>query len=143
MTQQDIRWKQRFENLQAAFKNLSNTVNANSNKADDIIIELALIKSFEITFELSWKTMKDYLIYSGTDVNSPREVIKQAFANNIIEDGQLWINMLSEKNLMNYVYDEHKAEKYVKLICIKYIYYIEKLCDFFMNRYKIEDSEFK
>lgn len=134
MTQQDVRWKQRFENLKAAHKVLEEAIQENFHKPNHTIIQMALIKAFEMTFELSWKTMKDYLIYNGIDTNSPRDVIKQAFANNIIEDGQLWINMLEERNLMAHTYDEEKAKAAVAKICTHYMQGVEQIYLFFTKK---------
>lgn len=55
-----------------------------------------VVQRFEYTFELAWKTLKDYLVYSGVvlDQITPRKVIKEAFAAKIIDDGQIWIDML-------------------------------------------------
>src|SRR3989338_6513485 len=97
---EDIRWKQRFDNLQSAYQRLRHAVQANAQAPDNDLFQMALVKAFEMTFELSWKTMKDYLKYNGVEVKLPREVIKQAFANDIIADGQLWIDMLEDRNLM-------------------------------------------
>jgi len=88
-TQQDIRWKQRFDNLQSAYQRLQHAVQANAQTPNNDLIQMALIKAFEMTFELSWKTMKDYLKYNGIDVKLPREIIKQAFANLISKMLQL------------------------------------------------------
>ena len=85
--QSDIRWKQRFDNLQRAY---------------------------EFTFELSWKTLKDFLAYNGIDAKLPRDVLKQAFATGLIRDGQLWIDMLKERNLMAHTYDD--AREIVQLL---------------------------
>ena len=48
-----------------------------------------LIQRFEYSYELAWKTMKDYLEEHGTNINpvTPRNVIKEAFSANIITDG--------------------------------------------------------
>jgi len=78
---------------------------------------MALIKSFEMTFELSWKTLKDYLKYNGIDVKLPREVIKQSFSNDIIADGQLWIEMLEERHLVAHTCDAACALTAVNRIC--------------------------
>jgi len=118
---QDIRWKQRFENLQSAYQRLQHAIQINEQTPNNDLIQMALIKAFEMTFELSWKTMKDYLNYNGIDVKLPREVIKQAFANDIITDGQLWIDMLEDRNLMAHTYDEARAIKAVNHICQHYI----------------------
>jgi nucleotidyltransferase substrate binding protein (TIGR01987 family) len=42
---------------------------------------------------LAWKTLKDYLETNGVNANFPREVIKEAFRYNIIEDGEVWMSV--------------------------------------------------
>lgn len=91
---------------------------------------MALIKAFEMTFELSWKTLKDYLHYNGIDAIMPREVIKQSFANDLVADGQLWIEMLEGRNLMAHVYDEARALAAVERIRARYLMGLEQLQQF-------------
>ena len=72
---QDVRWKQRFHNLEKAFLFLERATKQNSFNE----LEAAgLIQSFEFTFELAWKTLKDYLADQAFIVRSPRETVKQA-----------------------------------------------------------------
>ena len=131
---QDIRWKQRFENLQSAYQRLQHAIEVNAQTPDNDLIQMALIKAFEMTFELSWKTMKDYLNYNGIDVKLPREVIKQAFANDIIVNGQLWMDMLEDRNLMAHTYDEARAIKAVNHICQHYIAGLNDLHQYLLAR---------
>jgi len=131
---EDIRWKQRFNNLQSAYARLHQAVAANADLPDDDLIQMALIKAFEMTFELSWKTMKDFLVYNGIDVKMPREVIKQAFANDIIIDGQLWIDMLENRNQIAHTYDEARARETVRLICQSYMPALEQLHHFLLEK---------
>ena len=131
---QDIRWKQRFDNLQSAYQRLQHAIEVNEQTPDNDLIQMALIKAFEMTFELSWKTMKDYLNYNGIDVKLPREVIKQAFANDIIIDGQLWMDMLEDRNLMAHTYDEARAIKAVNHICQHYIAGLNDLHQYLLAR---------
>ena len=131
---QDIRWKQRFDNLQSAYQRLQHAIEVNEQTPDNDLIQMALIKTFEMTFELSWKTMKDYLNYNGIDVKLPREVIKQAFANDIIIDGQLWMDMLEDRNLMAHTYDEARAIKAVNHICQHYIAGLNDLHQYLLAR---------
>lgn len=134
MDHQDVRWQQRFDNWQSAYQRLRHAVQENARAPDNDLIQLALIKTFEMTFELSWKTMKDYLKYNGIDVKLPREVIKQAFANDLIIDGQLWIDMLEDRNLMAHTYDEARALKAVNHICQRYMAGLEQLHQYFLAR---------
>ncbi|OHC74194.1 MAG: hypothetical protein A3G18_08330 [Rhodospirillales bacterium RIFCSPLOWO2_12_FULL_58_28] len=131
---EDIRWKQRFDNLQSAYQRLRRAVQANAQAPDNDLFQMALVKAFEMTFELSWKTMKDYLKYNGVEVKLPREVIKQAFANDIIADGQLWIDMLEDRNLMAHTYDEARALEAVDHICRRYMTGLEQLHQYLLAR---------
>jgi nucleotidyltransferase substrate binding protein (TIGR01987 family) len=131
---EDIRWKQRFNNFESAYAWLGQAVSANTDRPDDNLIQMALVKSFEMTFELAWKTMKDYLKFNGIDVKLPREVIKQAFANDIIIDGQIWIDMLENRNVMAHVYDEALAHETVCRICRNYMSALQQLHDFMMEK---------
>lgn len=133
-TENDIRWKQRFSNLQLAYRRLQQAVEANRLTPGNDLIQMALIKAFEMSFELAWKTLKDYLNYNGIDVKLPREVIKQAFANELVSDGQLWIDMLEERNLMAHIYDQARALKAVNHICQRYIHGLEEVHGFLSSK---------
>ncbi len=51
---QDIRWQQRFGNFKTAFAQLERFISKeNLNEME----EQGLIKAFEYTYELSWKTL--------------------------------------------------------------------------------------
>ncbi|MBP1970666.1 nucleotidyltransferase substrate binding protein (TIGR01987 family) [Virgibacillus natechei] len=73
-----------------------------------------------MTFELACKVLKDYLEAKGYVIKSPRETLKQAFQNGLIEDGHAWIDALSKRNLTTHTYDEALADKFI--LEIKQIY---------------------
>lgn len=116
----DIRWKQRFDNFNRAILFLGRSLEAVKKDPKDELYRLALIGSFQFCFELGWKTLKDYLSYAGVSVSLPRDVIKQAFHHQLIENGQLWMDMLDDRNLMAHVYDEKKAELAAARIRLEY-----------------------
>jgi nucleotidyltransferase substrate binding protein (TIGR01987 family) len=68
-----------------------------------------LVQSFEFTFELAWKVLKDYLQGQGMDVQYPREVIKQSFSTKLIDDGTHWIQMLDKRSELTHTYNEKQA----------------------------------
>jgi hypothetical protein len=74
----DVRWQQRFNYFQSSYQRLQQAVQANVQSPDDALIQMALIKAFEMTFELLWKTLKDYLNFNGIDAKLSREVITKA-----------------------------------------------------------------
>lgn len=70
-----------------------------------------VIQRFEFCTELAWKTMREYLIDQGyTELNSPKAVVKQAFAFGMIQDQAAWIELLNDRNLTSHVYDESTAK---------------------------------
>ena len=125
----EIRWKQRFENFDKSYKLLKKY----SHKP--IVTELeraGIIQFFEMTFELAWKTLKDYLEYLriSSNTGSPREVLKESYAHNLIENGEVWIKMMLARNSLSHLYDEEESRKIYEDIKNKYIFEIEKLVEF-------------
>jgi len=108
---EEIRWEQRFENFQQSIRNLEETINCVQQEGLNKIYTMALIQAFEISFELAWKTMKDYLEFDGIKTTTPREVIKSAFSNEVIADGQVWIDMLEARNKTSHTYQEPLARQ--------------------------------
>ena len=108
MGKKDIRWKQRFDNLERAYQTFWRILDIESpNEAE----KMGLVQAFEIVFELSWKTLKDYLLEQGFEEKSPRGVLKQAFQNEMIIDGHNWIEALENRNETVHTYDDAMAEK--------------------------------
>ena len=112
-----IRWKQRFENFQKAYLFFESACKKNSYSE---LERGGVIKSFEFTFELSWKTLKDYLESQGIEEKFPRTIIKTAFQNDIIKDGHTWMEMLDKRNELSHTYDEATSIKAVELITKNY-----------------------
>ncbi|MBS7528122.1 nucleotidyltransferase substrate binding protein [Fusibacter paucivorans] len=120
----EIRWKQRFNNFEKAYNLLSQYI----DKPIETELERAgIIQLFEIAFELSWKVMKDYLEAQAFSVKSPRETIKQAFQIGLIEDGHVWIDALTDRNLTVHTYDEAFAKKMTADITNIYFPELKKL----------------
>ncbi|MFI5360034.1 MAG: nucleotidyltransferase substrate binding protein [Halanaerobiales bacterium] len=120
----DIRWKQRFSNFKKAQEQLTEFIEKGELNKFEV---QGLIQCFEYTFELAWKTMKDYLEMEGFDVKSPRSTIKTAFQIQLIDDGHIWIDALEKRNLMAHTYDENKAKEAATLIREEYYKIIKEL----------------
>ena len=125
--QTEIRWKQRFDNLNRALAQLQSALEAHQAMPENELILIALIKAYEFSFELSWKTLKDLLAWNGVDARLPREVLKQAFATGLIDEGQIWIDMLEQRNLMAHTYDQARALQAAELITSHYWPQLQRL----------------
>lgn len=124
----NIRWKQRFDNFESAFLLLKEAFEKDISEMSDLEKE-GVVQRFEYTFELAWKTLKDYLVYSGIafDQITPRRVIKEAFTARIIEDGQIWIDMLEQRNLMSHTYDKETFDGVIQNITQRYFAALEQV----------------
>ncbi len=71
----------------------------------------ATIKRFEFTFELAWKFLKDYFLERDLQLNYPKEIIKEAFTVNLIDNESVWIQMLYDRNMTSHTYDEKLADE--------------------------------
>ncbi|MDR1000545.1 MAG: nucleotidyltransferase substrate binding protein [Clostridiales bacterium] len=134
MENQDIRWRQRFENFSKSCALLSE-INGYELGETLAIIREGFIQRFEITFDLAWKTANDYLRYLGHRVQpSPRSVIKEAFAVEVIEDGQAFIDMLEARNEMSHKYNENTFNKVFQQIKDEFYPALESLRVYFEGR---------
>jgi nucleotidyltransferase substrate binding protein (TIGR01987 family) len=121
----DIRWKQRLSNFKKSLAHLADAVKI---KEPSIIQQAGTIQFFEMSFELAWKSVKDYLQEQGfIDIKSPKATIKKAFEISLIEDGHLWLEALENRNLATHTYDEKTAKKIYDLICNSYFPLLEEL----------------
>ena len=105
---EDVRYRQRFDNFEKSFFLLKSALDI---KEPSIVEKAGAIQFFETTFELSWKMMKDYLEFLGYVINSPRDAIKRSFAIDIIIDGNLWLDVLADRNRTTHTYDEKMANE--------------------------------
>jgi nucleotidyltransferase substrate binding protein (TIGR01987 family) len=127
----DIRWKQRFQNFDHAFVLLRQALENGPDALNQLEKE-GVIQRFEYSFELAWKTVKDYLEQSGIvfATVTPRQVLKDAYAAKVIADGQVWIDMLDHRNLLSHTYNCTVFEEAVVALAARYLPAIEALHEF-------------
>ena len=71
----------------------------------DIYLDV-LVKRFEFTYEMAWKALKRYLDFIGIAATNPRMVFKEAYAQQIITNEDIWLDMIEQRNLSSHIYDE-------------------------------------
>ena len=131
MENKDVRWKQRFQNFEKAFLFFETTIDKESYTPIEVG---GLVQAFEFTFELGWKTIKDFLYEQGLTTNYPRETIKEGFQTDIIEDGHTWMQMLEKRNEFSHTYNEIVAKEAVKVIKHNYYPAIWQVYRFFKDK---------
>jgi nucleotidyltransferase substrate binding protein (TIGR01987 family) len=68
-------------------------------------------KDLNLPYELAWKFLKDYFFEQGIELNYPKEVRQQAFKVDLINDEQLWLKMLNDRNMTSHTYNEKLADE--------------------------------
>lgn len=131
-----IRWQQRFQNYEKAYTVLEEALGRTQVSPDDRLLQAGCLQSFEFTVELAWKTLKDFLEEKTVVAASPTEVIRHAFQQGYITDGELWLEILKARNLTSHAYNEKIAAEILANIRSRYFALLQSLYDFFKNQLK-------
>ena len=103
----------------------------NADPEQDFVLE-GTIQNFNLTFDISWKVMKDILVkkleITNFALGSPREVLQTAFTNRLIDDDR-WLEMLKIRNQLAHDYDGSLAENVFQKIVETYIILFERFRD--------------
>ena len=103
------RWQQRLGDFENALSRLNEAL---TKESFNELEKDGVIQRFEFTFELAWKTLKDYLEDQGfADVSSPKKVLSKAFQENLFTDDALWLKMLADRNSLSHLYKKEMSEK--------------------------------
>lgn len=86
---------------------------------------------FDCLFELSWKTLKEYLHdvqgFSEAQSGSPKKMISLAYREGLIDDEELWLEMLRYRNDDAHHYSKSDAMIYISRIANAYLPEIAQL----------------
>ena len=136
---QDIRWKQRFNNFIKAFKELEEAIELAATKELSKLEKQGVIQGFEYTHELAWKVLKDYLHEMGvTGLIASKDSTREAFKLELIDDGEIWMAMIMSRNLTSHTYDQELAETILDDILYKYYPQFSAFAKKFTNVYEQE-----
>ena len=110
-------YTKRFESFKKSFENLSKS---KDEDVSNVFILSGIIMIFNITFDLSWKLLREVLKEEFGIIDfpsgSPKETLKKAASVGLISD-ENWFDMLLDRNDLTHDYDYELAkEKYNKII---------------------------
>ena len=151
---EQVRWKQRFNNLEKAFHKLKRGLdlfdfdsfqekrnNLKENLLENehyLIIEMVqrglerdgIIHRFEYTCELFLNTIKDFLEYHGEpkeNFKGSRTILTLALEKGIIEDHDNWRKMVQARNDTSHTFNEEVADEVTNHIIKIYFPLMKKL----------------
>ncbi len=111
MSTQDIRWIQRFNHFSKAFAQLDEAVELSRQRKLSKLEVQGLIQAFEYTHEMAWNTLKDFLHEQGTKkLYGSKDATREAFKTGLIENGEIWMDMIASRNLTLHTYNEDVAQ---------------------------------
>ncbi|WP_346899520.1 nucleotidyltransferase substrate binding protein [Clostridium sp. UBA7503] len=119
----------KYMNLKKAYGKLKEVSDIYDGKNE--IIRDSLIQRFEFTYELTHKTMKEFMKYLGVTLENsfPRTIFKKAYVNNLISDDKVWINLLEDRNSTSHIYNENLANEVADRIIEYYVNAIGELVE--------------
>ena len=95
--------------------------------AKDDLDKDGVIQRFEFSVELLWKALKAILSYQGIDCYSPRNCIKEAFKANLIDDDEIILDILEDRNRSSHIYSERISREIFERIEKVYLNYLINL----------------
>lgn len=141
MTHEKPRWLYRFDNYKRAFLLLRQAMETLEERELTQLEKEGVIQRFEYTWELAWKVLKDYLNAEGVllDKITPASVIRAAFEAKIINEGELWMEALDDRNKMSHTYNLQTFEAVIENIHTKYLTLFDDLY-LSMTEYSVQYS---
>lgn len=124
--------KERFAERRAEVRNANARLQEAVAQPETPILRDAVIQRFEFTFELVWKSLRLYLEHLGLECGSPRATLKKAFSEGLIqtlEEADLWLRMLEDRNLTSHAYDESLAERIYQHIVLDYAPLLNRMAE--------------
>jgi nucleotidyltransferase substrate binding protein (TIGR01987 family) len=132
-------WKQQFKPYKESYLVFCKYFKQKPLEDYTDLEKIGLIKIFEFILDNCWQLMSEYLTAKGVDFQekTPREVINTAASAKIIEDGHSWVFMLNIKNVAANTYSMEVINDALKKIMDKYVGYIDRFYNSFLQKYKI------
>ncbi len=128
MADVDTRWKQRLPSFNLVFDQLNDAVSLMAARELSPLERQGVIQAFEYTYELGWNVLRDYLRWQGNaELSGSRDTLREAFSAKLIDDGEIWMNMLQDRNRTSHTYNEATATEILNNIQVHYHVLFQKL----------------
>lgn len=116
-----LMFSEKYAKLENAVERLKEAVEAYA-AAPGSVMRDGVIQRFEFCTELAWKTLREYLAGQGyAEINSPKAVMRQAYADGILHDEAAWLGLLNDRNLTSHLYDDAAAQEVFERIRDSYV----------------------
>jgi len=143
MSLPDIRWIQRFQNYNKALQTLRRAVELAEQRPLSELEQQGFIQGFEFTHELAWNVLKDYLEEQGfVGIIGSKNATREAFKNGLINEGQVWMDMIKARNLTSHTYNIEIADSIVSDIHMNFFpVFVQMAAYFSAVTQRLEETE--
>ena len=118
----DIRWIQRRRSFSAALRRLRAAAALSVERPLSDLERQGLIQSFEFTHEFAWNLLKDILQWQGVNgLLGSRDAVREAFSVGLINNGEIWMEMITSRNQTTRTYNEEAAGVIAEKVCEFYL----------------------
>ncbi len=118
---EDTLWQHCFHNYKNALGYLTDAIELGQQRPLSKLEKQGLIQGFEFTHELGWNVLKDYLESKGyTGLIGSRDATRTAFKNQLIADGDAWMDMIKAGNQSSHTYNLDVAESIAQDILLRF-----------------------
>ena len=116
------RWEQKFESYSKALKRLAEVVNESKRRELNEYELDSVVQRFEFTHEMAWKLMMSYckFVSPEAEVLGSKDSTRWAFHSGLLDDGEIWMDMIAARNATSHNYDGEMAEGIVQKITTQY-----------------------
>lgn len=123
-----VRWMQRLDHFRKALPQLREADAIAEIRPLSQLEEQGMIQTFGYTHELAWNLLKDFLESRGAhSLYGSRDVVRAAFGDGVLTEGQVWMDMIDSRNLTSHTYDERIAQRVLSAIRKEYLVSFEHL----------------
>ncbi|NGZ28853.1 MAG: nucleotidyltransferase [Magnetococcales bacterium] len=136
------RWQLRFENFLKALQTLDEAMELVRQRELSNLEQQGLVQGFEFTHELAWNVLKDYLEHQGiVGLIGSRDATRSAFKNGLIQQGEVWMQMIADRNLTSQAYEKVNVQAMVLTIIQGYHPAFKNMADRFSQLYSQSEDE--
>ena len=124
------------ENFCRACTRLNEALSEYSASPESTVLRDGVIQRFEFTFELGWKSLKEYMEDQGAagEFQFPKGVLKAAYTAELISHADVWLDMLASRNITSHIYDDAQAAQVLEAIKDRYSDQLNALKEFYQRQ---------
>lgn len=111
-----------FADFQEALEELKSVINIAKSKGLNAKSEAQIVRVFELTHELTLKTITEFFRKQGhAGFTGSRDITVEAFHDDLIDDGQGWMDMIILRIKYNPIYPENTQNELVDRIIKQFV----------------------